>query len=91
MGDVCLLKVLSMPPQWRIQGGRSRHPPPTDQNFLNFMQFFGNFGKKLYVGAPALGLVPPPREILDPPLHHIPKISVLPVWVEIPVWVTILH
>ena len=32
---------------WRIQGGRSRHapPPPTVQNFLNFMQFLGNFEK----------------------------------------------
>ena len=38
-------------------------PPPrhTDQNFLNFMQFFGKLSKKYM-------LAPPPTEILDPPL-----------------------
>ena len=35
--------------------------PPTDQNFLNFMQFFGNFAK-------IIGLRPLLRRILDPPL-----------------------
>ena len=40
--------------QWRIQGGRA----PTDQNFLNFMQFFGKSGK-LVCWRPQ-GLAPPP-------------------------------
>ena len=39
--------------QWRIQGG-SPPPPPTDQNFLNFMQFFGNFSKNYMLAPPRL-------------------------------------
>ena len=43
-------------------------PPPTDQNFLNFMQFFGKLGNN-YMLAPLLeGWRPSPTEILDPPL-----------------------
>ena len=34
-------RKLTGPIQWRIQGGH----PPTAQNFLNFMQFFGKFDK----------------------------------------------
>ena len=43
--------------------GRSRRAPsPTVQNFLNFMQFFGKFGK--IIGRHPLpgGLAPPPTE-----------------------------
>ena len=40
--------------------------PPTDQNFLNFMLFFGKFGTNYMLAAG--GLAPPPTEILDPPL-----------------------
>ena len=40
--------------QWHIYG------PPTAQKFLNFMQFFGKFGKS-YVGGPLPdGLALPP-------------------------------
>ena len=53
------------PIQWWIQGGRP--PPLKDQNFLNFMQFFRNFGEN-YMLAPWLGPWSPPREILDSPL-----------------------
>ena len=39
-----------------------RHTPPMVQNFLNFMQFFGKFGK--IIGRQPLpgGLAPPPTE-----------------------------
>ena len=41
----------------------------TDQNFLNFMQFFSENLANLYAGASVLeGWLPPLREILDPPL-----------------------
>ena len=36
-----------------------RPPPPPAQNFLNFMQFFGNFGKIVCWWPPG-GLAPPP-------------------------------
>ena len=46
-------------------GGSPEACPPTDQNFLNFMQFLAH----LYAGAPILkGCRPLLREILDPPL-----------------------
>ena len=33
----------------RSKGGRPRHaPPPTDQNFLHFMQYLGKSGKFVY-------------------------------------------
>ena len=44
------------------KGGALGAPPPTDQNFLNFMQFFGKTWQICM-------LVPPPRRILDPPLR----------------------
>ena len=48
---------------WRIQrGGALLACPPTVLNFLNFMQFLGNFEIKLYVGVP-------PTKILDPHLQ----------------------
>ena len=50
--------------QLRIQGGA---PPPTDQNFLNFMQFLGN-PANLCVGAPPRGWRPLLQGILYPPL-----------------------
>ena len=40
----------------RIRGGVGvgwAHPSLTVQNVLNFMQFWGNFEKKLYVGIPS--------------------------------------
>ena len=43
-------------------GAPSASANPMDQNFLNFMQFFGIFGKNHMLA------LPPPREILDPPL-----------------------
>ena len=39
-----------------------------DQNFLNFMQFFGKLGKNYMLVPPIRGLAPPLTEILDPPL-----------------------
>ena len=47
--------------QWRIQGGRPA--PATDQNFLNFMQFFGKF---VCWPLPMEGWRPLLRGILDP-------------------------
>ena len=38
----------------------SREPPPTDQNFLNFMHFFDKFGKFVCWRPPPGGLAPPP-------------------------------
>ena len=54
--------------QWQIQGGH----PPTVQNFLNFMQFIGKFGK-IVCWYPPRGLAPPPTilRILDPPLVNL--------------------
>ena len=47
---------LVVPSRWRTKGvhpARAPPPPPRDQHFLNFMQFFlGKFGKKLCVGNP---------------------------------------
>ena len=43
-------------------------PPPTDQNFLDFMQFFGKFDK-IVCWRPLEGWAPLLRGILDPPLH----------------------
>ena len=41
--------------------------PPMNQNFLNFMQFFGKSGKFVCWCPPPGGLAPPPTGILDPP------------------------
>ena len=44
-------------------------PPPSDQIFLDFMQFSGKFNKNVSRRPPPpWGLAPPPRKILDPPL-----------------------
>ena len=54
--------------QWRIQGGHPRRvPPPTDQNFLNFMQFLEKF---VCWRLPLEGWRPLLRGILDPALHR---------------------
>ena len=56
--------------QWRDLGGApSTPPPPSDQIFLNFMQFLGNVILNC-IPAPPLneGWRPPLRKILDPPL-----------------------
>ena len=53
--------------------GRSSGPPvhaPMDQHFLNFIQFFGKFDKNYILALRVGGLVPPPTEILDPPLVY---------------------
>ena len=50
-------------------GAPGARPPPTDQNFLNFMQFFGK-SDKFVCWCPLLeGWRPLLREILDPPLQ----------------------
>ena len=48
--------------QWQIQGRHFRHvpPPPTVQNFCNFMQFFGKFWQNHRLAPPPGWLVPPP-------------------------------
>ena len=46
--------------QWQIQGGRPGPAPPTDQNFLNFMQFFEKIWQICMLGPPPEGLAPPP-------------------------------
>ena len=51
-----------------LRGGTPSVCPPTDQNFLNFMQFFRKLGKNYMLVLPTGGLVPPPMEILDLPL-----------------------
>ena len=35
------IEVCDLEMQWRIQGGAPGVRPPTAQNFLDFMQFFG--------------------------------------------------
>ena len=45
-------------------GGSKRSHPPTDQNFLKFMQCFGESWQICM-------LAPPPRRILDPPLYTV--------------------
>ena len=45
-----------------------RRSPPTEQNFLNFMQFFGKSGKFVCWRPSPGGLRLLLREILDPPL-----------------------
>ena len=42
------------------KGGAPAAPPPTTQNFLNFMQFFGNFLHYHRLVPPPGGLAPPP-------------------------------
>ena len=49
--------------QWWVQGGcprRAPPPPPTDQIFLNFMQFFRKSGKFVCWHVPPVGLAPLP-------------------------------
>ena len=55
-----------------VCSGRSKdvplvHTPPTDHNFLNFMQFFGKYGK-IVSWHPPEGWGPLLWGILDPPL-----------------------
>ena len=38
----------------------SRGRPPTDQNFLNFMQFFGKIWQICMLVPPPEGVAPPP-------------------------------
>ena len=52
--------------QWQIQGGTPITCSPMNQNFLNFMQFFGKFGKKYILAPPLEGWCP--SENLDQPL-----------------------
>ena len=57
----------------RSKGGRpQRVPPPTAQKILNFMQFFGKFGKIVCwrPPPPAERWRPLLRGILDPPLSY---------------------
>ena len=52
-----------------LGGGRTRRaPPPTVQNFLDFMQFFGKFDKIVCWRPPLEGWRPLLQGILDPPL-----------------------
>ena len=48
-----------------------RGAPPTAKNFLNFMQFFGKFGKIICWRPHPRGLVPLLQGILDPPLINL--------------------
>ena len=50
-------------------GGAPGAPPSTAQNVLNFMQFFGKYGKIICWCPPLEGWHPLQRGILDPPLH----------------------
>ena len=52
-------------------GFRGAHPapPPTAQNFLDFMQFFGKFDKIVCWRPPPEGRRPLLQGILDPPLE----------------------
>ena len=43
-------------------------PPPTDQNFFNFIGFFRKCIKYIGSAPPSKGSVPLLRQILDPPL-----------------------
>ena len=47
--------------QWQIQGGApgARPPPSTDENLLNFMQFFDKSGKFVCWCPPPGRLAPP--------------------------------
>ena len=45
-----------------LRGGAPGVCPPTVQNFLNFMQFFRNFGKIIGRHPLPEGLAPPPTE-----------------------------
>ena len=51
-----------------LRGVPPAHAPPTDQNFLNFMQFFGHFGK-IVCWHPLEGWRPLLWGILHPPLQ----------------------
>ena len=65
--------VRDMYNQWRIEGGRGGGAfPPTAQIFLNFMQFFGKFGKIVYWRPPRRVRAPLLRRILDLPLKAPP-------------------
>ena len=47
--------------QWRIQGGAPPVcAPPTDQNFLNFMQFWGKIWQICMLAPPPGGMAPLP-------------------------------
>ena len=68
--DMNTAAEFNLPNQWRIQGGR----PPTDQNFLNFMQFLGKSGKFVcWCPLPLEGWRPLLRRILYPPLLMSPN------------------
>ena len=52
-----------------FRGASGAHPPPTAQNFLDFMQFFGKFDKIIcWRPPPPEGRHPLLQGILDPPL-----------------------
>ena len=56
----------------------ARPPPPTVQNFLDFMQFFGKFDKIICWRPPPEGWRPLLQGILDPPLPEQSKYILLP-------------
>ena len=55
-----------METKMRTSDGSKGAPPPTDQNFLNFMQFLRKSGK--FICWRPLEVWSPPYGILDPPL-----------------------
>ena len=61
--NFCFLIVL----QLSVADLGGRRPPPSDQIFLDFMQFSGKFNK-IVSWCPPLGVCTPPGKILDPPL-----------------------
>ena len=54
---------------------------PMDQNFLNYMQFFGKTWQICMLASLPGGSVPPPR-ILDPPLYIVKFLTRLPLSVQ---------
>ena len=52
------------------KGGAPAACPPTAQNFLNFMQFFGKCWRNRRLEPPLKGWRPLLRGILDPPLNN---------------------
>ena len=64
----CLISVSNSLFSGGSKGALPARLPSTDQNFLNFMQFFRKLGKNYMLALPAGRLGPSPMEILDPPL-----------------------
>ena len=74
---ICFLQ--HVPSAYHSGGFREGAPPPTAQNFLNFMQFFAKFGK-IICWRHLL------RRILDPPLYQMACnscVKIFKAWIHI--------